>query len=111
MEFLATFDEGASTMKDTALSFMGTMAALGHTVAPDEIIKNSLANFAFESFEIAAYSSLLVLAESGGFSGAETALQQNLEEERAMARLLEQHLPSVTLRYAGLREEGVYAKV
>ena len=29
------------------------MAAIGHTVAPDEIIKNSIANFAFENYEIA----------------------------------------------------------
>lgn len=42
------------------------MAAIGHTVAPDEIIKNSFANFAFENFEIAAYKSLLALARQLG---------------------------------------------
>ena len=31
---------------------------MGHTLAGDEILKNSFANFAFENFEIAAYKSL-----------------------------------------------------
>src|SRR3954469_419968 len=36
-----------SAVKDTTLSLAGTMAALGHTPAEDEILKNSFANFAF----------------------------------------------------------------
>lgn len=110
-EILAGLGESSSTIKDTALSFMGTMAALGHTVAPDEILKNSMANFAFENFEIAAYTSLLTLAEAGGETRILSALEQNLAEERAMAEWLEEHLPAVTLRYAGLREAGETAKV
>jgi hypothetical protein len=49
------------------------MAALDHAVAGDEILKNSFANFAFENFEIAAYKSLLTIAEAGGFSAATMA--------------------------------------
>src|SRR3954452_18897798 len=55
--------ESASTMKDTALSFLGNLAALGHAAAADEILKNTFANNAFEHYEIAAYKSLLTLAE------------------------------------------------
>jgi len=111
-EILTGLDASSSTMKDAALfSFMGTTAAVGHTVAPDEILKNSLANFAFENYEIAAYTSLLALAEASGESRIVSALQQNLAEERAMAEWLEMHLPEVTLRYAGLREAGHTAKV
>ncbi len=54
-EILSGLDEDHSKLKDMALSFTGTMAAMGHTVAGDEILKNSFANFAFENFEIAAY--------------------------------------------------------
>ncbi len=36
------------------LSAGGSMAAIGHSMADDEILKNSFANFAFENFEIAA---------------------------------------------------------
>lgn len=52
-----------------ALSFTGKMAALGHTVAGDEILKNSFANFAFENLEIGVYNSLITIAELGGYSG------------------------------------------
>jgi ferritin-like metal-binding protein YciE len=56
---LETLGEDKSALKDAALSMAGGMAALGHTVAPDEILKNSFANNAFENFEIAAYKSLI----------------------------------------------------
>lgn len=108
---LAGFDESASSLKDTAQSFMGGMAAMGHTMASDEIIKNSLANFAFEKFEIAAYTSLMTLAEAGGYAEAESLLRQNLDEERAMARWLEDNLPAVTLQHAELRAAGASAKI
>ena len=62
-EILATFDTSGSALKDAGLSFTGSMAALAHSVAGDEILKNSFANYAFEHFEIAAYKSLLTLAE------------------------------------------------
>ena len=108
---LESLDESASTFKDTALSAMGTLAALGHAVAGDEIVKNSFANFAFENYEIAAYTSLLTLADAGGFEEARSLLRQNLEEERAMARWLEENIPAVTLQFAELKALGETAKV
>ena len=47
---LESLGESRSVLKDNALSLIGNMAA------QDEIIKNSIANFAFENYEIAAYS-------------------------------------------------------
>src|SRR5690606_29647074 len=81
-DILQQLDEDRSSLKDMALSLAGSMAAMGHTVAGDEIIKNSLANFAFENYEIAAYKSLLTIAELGGFPQATSALQANLQEEQ-----------------------------
>lgn len=101
-ELLAGLDSGGSTLKDTALSISGSMAAIGHSVAGDEIVKNSFANYAFEHFEIAAYKSLLVLAEDGGFQQAVPALTQTLDEEIAMAQWIDESLPLVTRRYAEL---------
>lgn len=103
--------ESPSTFKDTAQSFMGSMVALGHSAASDEIIKNSLANFAFENYEIAAYTSLMTLAEAGGFAGAQGLLRQSLDEEKAMARWLEENLPLVTLQFADLRAAGAGGKI
>ncbi len=65
-DILAGLTEDHSSLKDMALSFTGAMAAIGHTMAGDEILKNSFANFAFENFEMAAYKSLLTVAEAGG---------------------------------------------
>ena len=99
-----------STFKDTALSILGGLGALGHATASDEILKNSLANFAFENYEIAAYKSLIALAEALDYASAVNVLQQNLAEEEAMAAWLDEHLADVTLQYAGLREAGLTAK-
>ncbi len=105
-EILDGLGTSASGLKDTALSFSGTMAALTHSVAGDEIVKNSFANYAFEHFEIAAYKSLLTMAEDGGFGSATSLLQQSLREEQDMAAWIDEALPMVTRRYAALYAEG-----
>ena len=112
-QLLDMHDEKASTLKDMATSMSGTMAALGHSIFGDEIIKNSFANYAFENFEIASYKSLIIMAEDGGFRDATSFLNQNLREEQAMAEWIDQNLPMVTRRYAELyvREGSSEAKV
>ena len=102
--------ESRSSLKDLALSLGGAMAALGHTIAPDEIVKNSFANFAFENYEIAAYKSLLALAEQNNNQDAVDLLSENLAEEQSMAEWLDQNIEAVTLQYAALREGGETAK-
>jgi ferritin-like metal-binding protein YciE len=109
-DLLDALGESNSTLKDTALSIMGSMAAMGHSIAGDEILKNSFANFAFENFEIAAYSSLLTLSDAGSLRQATQVLQQNLSEEEAMAEWLRQNLASVTRQFAKLTEAGQTAK-
>ncbi len=102
--------EDKSSLKDLALSVAGTFAAIGHTVAPDEILKNSMANFSFENFEIAAYKSLIALAEASGNDGAVADLELNLQEEIAMADWLDTNIEAVTLKFADLKEAGETAK-
>ena len=105
-------DVGAdkSPLKDAALSAAGTMAAVGHAFAGDEIIKNAFANHAFENFEIAAYTSLCTLAELSGQAAAVPVLQQNLAEEEAMAQWIIDNLPELTTEYASRRQVGEEAK-
>lgn len=107
---LDSVGESRSALKDLALSMGGAMAALSHTVAPDEILKNSFANFAFENYEIAAYKSLISLATQAGDPGAIDLLTQNLEEELAMAKWLDDNIEAVTLQYSALSEAGETAK-
>lgn len=108
-EILTGFDETPSTLKDLGLSISGNLAALAHVFAPDEILKNSFANHAFEHFEIASYTGLLTLAELGGFGGQRSLLEQSLGEEQRMAAWVLDSLPDLTRKYADLRAAGVTA--
>ena len=96
--------ESNSTLKDTALSLSGNLAALTHSFAEDEILKNSFANVAFEHFEASAYKSLITLADAGGFASATPLLQETLREELSMADWVDQRLPDITLRYLSLHQ-------
>ncbi|WP_375382832.1 ferritin-like domain-containing protein [uncultured Sphingomonas sp.] len=101
-ELLAGFGTSGSGLKDVALGFSGSMAALMHAPAGDEILKNSFANYAFEHFEMAGYMSLLTMAEDGGYAQATPLLTQSLKEEEAMATWIGDALPRITRRYAAL---------
>ncbi|WP_128253130.1 ferritin-like domain-containing protein [Falsirhodobacter deserti] len=109
-EILDRLSESASGLKDAALSASGAMAALSHTMASDEILKNSFANFAFEHFEIAAYTSLLTAGEESGAADL-PLLRQNLDEELRMAEWLQDNLPAVTRSYSALSGSGERADV
>ncbi len=98
-ELLGSLGTSHSSVKDTVLSFMGNMAAMAHAPAPDEVVKNSFANFAFEHYEIASYKSLLTLADATGHSAAVSALKQSLSEEQDMARWIDEHLADTTLKF------------
>lgn len=103
---LAQFDETASGLKDAVLSMSGNMAALGHTLAEDEILKNAFANFAFENFEVASYKGLILLAQQGDYSAALDPLTATLEEEQRMARWVDDSLPALTEKFLRLKREG-----
>lgn len=110
-DILGGLDETHSTVKDWALSAGGGMAAIGHSLAGDEILKNSLANYAFEHYEIAAYKALLAMAERGGFEFALDGLTDSLREEEAMASWIDEHLDQVTMQFLSLKESGQTAKI
>ena len=105
-EILDGFGESHSTLKDVALSLTGNLAAIAHVFAPDEILKNSFANFAFENFEAAGYTSLITLADAGSFTQATPLLQTSLSEEQAMAAWLESNNAALTLKYVERRAAG-----
>ncbi|HVI28627.1 ferritin-like domain-containing protein [Hansschlegelia sp.] len=75
---LDSLGESHSSLKDVALSMSGNLAALGHSIAGDEILKNTFANFAFENFEAASYRSLIAMAEAGSFTNALEPLKATL---------------------------------
>lgn len=110
-ELLSDLGTSSSMLKDAAMSLAGNVAALMHMTAPDEVLKNSFANFAFEHYEIAAYKSLLILSDIYGHGAAASALQKSLEEELAMAKWLDEHLATTTRTFASRSEAGLTAGV
>jgi ferritin-like metal-binding protein YciE len=64
-EILNGLGEDSSAPNDIALTVAGAVSAMDHSMAGDEILNNSFANYAFEDFEITA--GLITLAELGGY--------------------------------------------
>lgn len=96
--------ESSSSLKDTTQSVIANLAAMGHAMAGDEILKNTFANNAFENFEIAAYKSLLALCQPAGMSEARAPLEQSLKEEEQMAAWVASHVEQVTRDYLAHQE-------
>lgn len=98
-QILDSLGESASGLKDTAMSAMGAMHAMGNALAADEVLKNHMADYMFEHFEIAAYTSLITMAQSVGATSAVPLLQQSLGEEQRFQQMLIDSLPGVTEKF------------
>lgn len=96
---LADCGEDTSALKDTTQSVVANFMAMFHAAAPDEIIKNTFANNAFENFEIAAYKSLIALSQKAGQPAAADTLKLSLAEEQKMADWVRDNVEKVTLAY------------
>jgi ferritin-like metal-binding protein YciE len=108
---LDRLDSSTSAAKNVVTSVMGNVAAALHAPAKDEVLKNTFANFAFEHQEIAAYTSLITMAEAVGDSAAIPLLKQSLTEEQAMADWIEARIESTTERYLLLLRDGKRAGI
>ncbi|MBT2245051.1 MULTISPECIES: DUF892 family protein [Sphingobium] len=106
---LESMADSPSAIKDAAMKLSGSVAALSHALAPDEIIKNSLANYAFENFEVATYKALIQMATLGGFEAAIPKLEESLREELAMVAFLDETLPVVIQKFLARRSENEQA--
>jgi ferritin-like metal-binding protein YciE len=100
---LKSLGESESTLKDTVLAVGANIAAMAHSTASDEILKNTFANNAFEHYEIAAYKSLMALCERAGVN-LQGDLAESLKEEERMAEWIDNHLRDVTLQYLAHEE-------
>ncbi len=108
-EALASLSETHSSMKDAALGLAGNLAAMAHTPAGDEVLKNTLANFAFEHFEMAAYKSIITMAEALSHPQGLAAARESLKEEEMMAKWIDEHIGPTTLQFMGRAQAGVKA--
>ncbi len=61
----------------------------------DNLVKNGLADFAAEEFEVASYKALMVAAQAAGATEVARVADTIMREDMAMAQWLDQHLPMV----------------
>lgn len=110
-QILQTLGTSHSTLKDIGTSIMGNIAAIGHAVMQDEVMKNTFANYAFEHFEIASYRALMEMADAAGDTSAQRLLEQTLNEEIRMAAFIDQHLSTIVRRYIQREAQGLKSGV
>ena len=84
-----------SAIKTGMSTLFGQMQALSTGPAQDELLKNALADYAAESFEVASYTALITAAQALNDQQTAQVCQQILQEDAAMARWIEQNLPTL----------------
>jgi ferritin-like metal-binding protein YciE len=65
-------------------------------MASDALVKNCLAEYATEHFEIASYTSLMQAAEQMNDPQTAHVCREIIQEEQAMAHWLENNIPQVS---------------
>ena len=91
-----------STVKSAFSTVMGAVEGASTAVFTDELMKNMLADYASEHFEIAAYTALIRAAEEAGASQIVALLEENLREEEQMAQWLFDRIPEAVLHTMNL---------
>jgi ferritin-like metal-binding protein YciE len=108
-DVMHALNEDYSAIKEAVLGLGGNIAAMAHTLASDEIIKNTLANYMFEHFEIAAYKSLIEMAEYNGDLRGAAAAKTSLHEEELMAAWIDERIIPTTKIFLERVTAGVTA--
>ncbi len=98
-ECLGLLGETHSTAKSLLGNLTGMVQGASTAIFPDEVVKNTLTDFASEHFEIACYQSLIAAAEETGQTQIAEICREILNDEEAMAGWLEHHIPEVTRAY------------
>jgi ferritin-like metal-binding protein YciE len=95
-----------STVKETVTSVAGSVGATVHAFAQDETLKNLYAGYAYQHEQIAAYRSLIAIAEAAGETAHVAAFRQSLQEEEKAAQQAGELIEPVTKRYVELTRGG-----
>ena len=95
---LQVLDSTPSQVKSTLSSIVGAIEGRATRAFRDELVKNALADYATEQFEIACYRSLVAAARQLGYPEIADLCEQNLRDEERMARWLDGQLPGLVGR-------------
>ena len=101
-----------SVVKDIGGQLMAFGQAVGGMMTSDEVVKGSMAGYVFENIEIATYTTLIAAAKAAGDTATQSACEQIIVQEKAMAAWLLEHMPEVTRAFLErAATPGVTAKV
>lgn len=88
-----------SQIKSAGANIMGAIQGMSTAIADDKMVKDALAIFATEHFEIASYLSLITAAEELGDEETAKVCEGILHEEEEMAEWVKKQLPLITKKY------------
>jgi ferritin-like metal-binding protein YciE len=93
----------ASAVKDAASKVASRLQSWTTSAAPDEVVKNCIANDAFAEFEAASFESLSVAAAQCGEQQIAEICSRMRDREREAADWFQAEIPRVTQGYLSQR--------
>lgn len=93
---LEALGSSPGTIKSMAGGAIGMIEGMSTGMFRDELVKNAIADYAMEHFEMACYSSLATAAEDAGLSDIARTCREIYSEEAEMADWLEEQVPEIT---------------
>jgi len=88
--------DSPSAIKSGLANIIGWFQGVSTSLAQDELVKNALADYAAEHFEIASYTSLVAAAMSVGDEETARVCEQILLDEEGMAQWFRTQIPLIT---------------
>jgi ferritin-like metal-binding protein YciE len=84
-----------SGVKSTLSSLIGAVEGPTTSLFRDQFVKDCLADYAAEQFEVACYTALVAVASDLGYHDIADLCRRNLQEDQAMAAWLLQTVPTI----------------
>lgn len=103
---LSDIGTSASGLKESVTNTAGKVGAAVHALAQDETLKNLYAGYGYQYHQIAAYRSLITIAEAAGHNEHVALFRTSLEEEKQAAQRVDGFIESVTRTYVERTVKG-----
>jgi ferritin-like metal-binding protein YciE len=99
-ECLRMLNASPSGVKSTLSSLIGSVEGASTAMFDDQLVKDALADYASEQFEVGCYTALVSAATELGHADVARLCEQNLRDDQTMATWVLQQLPAVVSQEA-----------
>ncbi len=96
----------SSALKTMGAKLSANMQAMMNIFASDEVIKDLLASYTLEQWEIVNYKVLIQTAQAAGEVEIQRLAEESLREEEAMASWIDSQIPIITRSFLSRFEAG-----